>query len=78
MDTHTRSFAKAISWRTTGTVDTMIISWVVTGNVKFAVSIGLVEVFTKSLLYYAHERVWLKIPFGQLSKSGGSRDQQIP
>jgi uncharacterized membrane protein len=65
METHGRSFAKAISWRTTGTIDTMVISWFVTGSIKFAVSIGLVEVVTKSLLYYVHERVWLKIPFGR-------------
>jgi uncharacterized membrane protein len=65
IETHSRSFAKAISWRVTGTIDTMIISWFITGSAKFAVSIGLVEVITKSLLYYAHERAWLKIPFGR-------------
>jgi uncharacterized membrane protein len=65
MDTHSRSFAKALSWRATGTVDTMIISLVVTGSVKLAATIGLTEVVTKSLLYYAHERAWLKIPYGR-------------
>ncbi|WP_353817181.1 DUF2061 domain-containing protein [Mesorhizobium sp.] len=30
MDTHSRSFAKALSWRVTGTVDTIIISLIVT------------------------------------------------
>ena len=34
MDTHSRSFAKALSWRVTGTIDTLIISLVVTGSVK--------------------------------------------
>ena len=33
MDTHSRSFAKALSWRVTGTIDTMIISLVVTGSI---------------------------------------------
>ena len=65
MDTHSRSFAKALSWRLTGTIDTMIISLVVTGSVKLAAAIGVTEVFTKSLLYYLHERAWLKIPFGR-------------
>jgi uncharacterized membrane protein len=65
MDTHSRSFAKALSWRATGTVDTMIISFVVTGSVKLAATIGLTEVVTKSLLYYLHERAWLKIPYGR-------------
>ncbi|WP_256753734.1 DUF2061 domain-containing protein [Mesorhizobium sp. Mes31] len=65
MDTHSRSFAKALSWRVTGTIDTMIISLVVTGSLKLAATIGLTEVVTKSLLYYFHERAWLKIPYGR-------------
>ncbi|RVD71295.1 MAG: DUF2061 domain-containing protein [Mesorhizobium sp.] len=65
MDTHSRSFAKALSWRATGTIDTMIISLVVTGSVKLAAAIGATEVVTKSLLYYLHERAWLKIPYGR-------------
>ncbi|RWM09896.1 DUF2061 domain-containing protein [Mesorhizobium sp.] len=65
MDTHSRSFVKALSWRATGTIDTMIISLVVTGSIKLAAAIGLTEVVTKSLLYYLHERAWLKIPYGR-------------
>jgi uncharacterized membrane protein len=65
MDTHSRSFAKALSWRVTGTIDTMIISLIVTGSIKLAATIGLTEVVTKSLLYYFHERAWLKIPYGR-------------
>jgi uncharacterized membrane protein len=65
MDTHSRSFAKALSWRVTGTIDTIIISLVVTGSIKLAAAIGLTEVITKSLLYYFHERAWLKIPYGR-------------
>ncbi|NUS19704.1 MAG: DUF2061 domain-containing protein [Mesorhizobium sp.] len=69
MDTHSRSFAKALSWRATGTIDTMIISLVVTGSVKLAAAIGGTEVVTKSLLFYLHERAWLKIPYGRNKKS---------
>jgi uncharacterized membrane protein len=65
MDTHSRSFAKALSWRMTGTIDTMVISFVITGSIKLAATIGLTEVVTKSLLYYLHERAWLKIPYGR-------------
>lgn len=65
MDTHSRSFAKALSWRATGTIDTMIISLVITGSIKLAAAIGATEVVTKSLLYYLHERAWLKIPYGR-------------
>jgi uncharacterized membrane protein len=69
MDTHSRSLAKAISWRLTGTVDTMVISLVVTGSVRLAATIGFTEVVTKSLLYYLHERAWLKVPFGRAQPS---------
>jgi uncharacterized membrane protein len=65
MDTHSRSLAKAISWRVTGSIDTMVLSFLITGSIKFAAAIGLTEVLTKSVLYYLHERAWLKIPFGR-------------
>ena len=65
MDSHSRSFAKALSWRATGSLDTVLLSLVITGNLKIAATIGLTEIITKSLLYYAHERVWLRIPYGR-------------
>ena len=66
-DKHWRSFAKAVSWRTVGTIDTIIISWLITGKLTFAVSIGAVELFTKMFLYYGHERIWNRIKFGRVS-----------
>ncbi|QPC88363.1 DUF2061 domain-containing protein [Mesorhizobium sp. NBSH29] len=65
METHARSIAKAVSWRVTGTIDTMLISLLITRSFKLAAAIGLTEVLTKSLLYYAHERAWLRIPYGR-------------
>ncbi len=59
-----RSVAKTISWRTVGTLDTMIVSYFVTGNLIMAASIGSIEVVTKMVLYYYHERVWNKLKFG--------------
>jgi len=53
-----RSFAKALSWRILGTADTMIISWFITGTLSMAISIGSIEVVTKMILYYGHERLW--------------------
>ncbi|MDD4507196.1 MAG: DUF2061 domain-containing protein [Sulfurospirillaceae bacterium] len=60
-----RSILKAISWRTLGTVDTMLISYIVTGNPTAAVSIGAFELITKTALYYFHERSWNKISYGR-------------
>ena len=55
------SAVKAISWRIVGTIDTWIISYLITGKWNLAFSIATVEVFTKVLLYYFHERLWLKV-----------------
>jgi len=63
---HYRSVIKAVSWRTVGTIDTMIVSFFITGNLIMAVSIGSVEVLTKMVLYYFHERAWDKTNFGRI------------
>ncbi|MBV6429314.1 MAG: hypothetical protein KIPDCIKN_03865 [Haliscomenobacter sp.] len=67
-ESHLRSVLKGITWRILGTLDTMVISYLITGSVKWAVSIGGVEVFTKILLYYIHERLWQFIPRGAVRK----------
>ena len=59
-----RSVVKSITWRILGTIDTIIISWIIVGDLRFAVSIGGVELFTKMFLYYFHERLWLQTSFG--------------
>jgi uncharacterized membrane protein len=56
-----KSLMKSVSWRIVGTVDTMIISYFITGRISLAVSIGGVEVLTKTVLYYFHERLWAHI-----------------
>ena len=61
-----RSVVKTISWRTIGTLDTMIISYFITGDLVMAASIGSIEVVTKMILYYFHERAWNKIPLGKI------------
>jgi adenylylsulfate kinase len=60
-ESHKRSFLKAVSWRTLGTADTFILSWVITGSVNIAAAIGGVELITKTALYYLHERAWARI-----------------
>ena len=67
-DKHYRSLLKAVSWRLTGSVDTMIISYLITGRLKWALTIRGVELFTKVGLYYGHERLWEKLPFGRVKE----------
>ena len=64
-DTPVRSLAKAVSWRITGTIDTFLISWLITGQALLASGIALTEIMTKVFLFWAHERVWNKISWGQ-------------
>jgi uncharacterized membrane protein len=68
-----RHLLKTITWRIVGTIDTMILGWIVTGNLKFGLAIGGFEVITKMLLYFLHERVWYKyIKFGLTEKKDGN------
>ena len=62
--TKTRSVLKAISWRIVGTLDTMVLGWIITGNPIMGLKIGALELFTKFILYYFHERIWLRFKFG--------------
>ena len=55
-----RHIAKTISWRIIGTIDTMILAGLISGNWKVGVSIGGAEVLTKMVLYFLHGRVWYK------------------
>ena len=65
-DAPIRSLAKAVSWRITGTIDTFIISWIITGEPLLASGIALTEIITKVGLFWAHERIWNKIGWGRL------------
>jgi uncharacterized membrane protein len=62
---HGRSFMKAVSWRTVGTIDTFVISFFVTGKVSLAGGIAAIEVVTKIMIYYLHERAWAVVPWGR-------------
>lgn len=75
-ETHLRSLLKAVSWRCVGTLDTFCVSFVVLlftgateGNKLHAAqisgSIAGVEVMTKIILYYLHERAWMRIKIGR-------------
>ena len=60
-----RSVVKAISWRVVGTLDTLIVSYVLTGEIALATSIASVDFLTKLILYFFQERFWNKIKWGK-------------
>ena len=59
-----RHLMKTITWRLLGTIDTILISWIIIGDPLIGLSIGLVEIITKMVLYFLHERLWYKSSFG--------------
>jgi uncharacterized membrane protein len=63
--TRARSFIKAISWRAIGTADTFLLAWLITKEPVTAGAIASLEVLTKTILYYFHERGWNKINWGR-------------
>jgi uncharacterized membrane protein len=65
-NSHVRSLIKAVSWRFVGSLDTFVLSMIFTHNATYAVSIASAEALTKIALYYVHERVWRRVPWGRL------------
>lgn len=62
-----KTLFKTISWRVIATTMTFIISGTVLKSFnEIALYIALIELFTKFVLYYFHERLWLKIPLGKI------------
>jgi uncharacterized membrane protein len=64
LESRKRHVAKTVTWRFIGTIDTMTLAWLISGDPLAALKIGFAEVVTKMLLYYLHERAWYKINFG--------------
>jgi uncharacterized membrane protein len=59
-----RHIAKTLTWRIIGTIDTMVLGWLVSGDPIIGLTIGSFEVVTKMALYFIHERVWYKYDYG--------------
>ena len=72
-DSKKRHLAKTFTWRAVGTLDTILLAWIVTGSPMTGMKIGMAEVITKMLLYYLHERTWYKFDYG-LSKRNTRKD----
>ncbi|MEH6704696.1 MAG: DUF2061 domain-containing protein [Galbibacter orientalis] len=59
-----RHIVKTVTWRFVGTMDTMLLAWIISGDSIVGLQIGFTEVITKMLLYYFHERVWYRVNYG--------------
>ena len=63
-----RHLAKSITWRMIGTLDTFLLGWLISGDVKVGAAIGGLEIITKMILYYFHERLWYRFKWGVKDK----------
>lgn len=63
-ESYSRTTTKTSTWRVIASLDTMLLAYFFTGNIATAISIGGLEVITKLILYFIHERVWSTLPFG--------------
>lgn len=64
LDPLRRHIIKTFTWRFIGSTDTIIISFIVTGDFLSGMKIGIIEIFSKMIFYFLHERVWYRINFG--------------
>ena len=65
METKKRSIAKTISWRIVATIITGVVTYLLTGRLDFAVTVGLADTGVKFFTYYTHERMWTRISYGK-------------
>lgn len=70
-----RHFAKTITWRIIGTLDTMLLAWIITGDPVAGFKIGALELVTKFILYYIHERVWSNVRLRETEKKAVKIDK---
>lgn len=72
-NSHSRHLSKSITWRIIGTLDTILLSSIITGDTAVGLKIGIAEVFTKMMLYYFHERIWYRINYGLDKRSNAKK-----
>lgn len=68
-----RHLLKTFSWRAIGTLDTILLGWLITDDPLTGLKIGGVEIFSKMLLYYGHEKLWYRINYGLDLRNRGKR-----
>jgi len=69
MDSHSRSIAKAVSYRILGSATTGLIVYVVTGKASLSLGVGAADIVLKIGVYFIHERIWDRISFGRTTKA---------
>ncbi len=68
-----RHLLKTVSWRIVGSIDTVLLGWFITGQLHIGAKIGGLELITKMVLYFVHERTWHRINFGIPTRSSRAK-----
>jgi len=69
MDSHSRSIAKAVSYRLAGSATTALLVFFLGGhNIAISAGAGALDMFLKIGLYFLHERLWNHIDFGRAKR----------
>jgi uncharacterized membrane protein len=63
-ETTKRSIVKALTYRFWQSLNTFLISLLITGRIDMAAAIVSIEVVVKIVIYFFHERIWGKIDWG--------------
>jgi adenylylsulfate kinase len=66
LDTHKRTFLKTVSWRVLASFTTTGVTFVLTGRLDLAISVGVADSVVKFFIYYLHERMWSRSRYGQI------------
>ncbi len=74
-DSRLRSVLKGLTWRCVATLTTILIAWLIFGDVRRALQVGGIEFFTKFFVYYLHERAWARVPLGTVRKMASKRGE---
>lgn len=61
-----RSWAKSITWRVLAVISTFGVGYAMTSSLTFATSLTIISNTINFVLYYIHERVWLKVKWGRV------------
>lgn len=60
-----RSIAKTITYRILIVTSTFVITYFMTGELKFSLELTAVANIVNTILYFLHERFWNKIHWGK-------------
>jgi len=61
MASYKETLVKTLIWRVIATSITFLVSWIISGNLKFGLLIGGIDTFIKTIGYFSYERVWNNI-----------------